>query len=73
MCGLIETNFAAARQLDRIATGWRLKAVAPPLVVCTHAQTTDRILAPKVLSAEDLARCREAGAAIGAGLALGVF
>ena len=29
----------AARQLERIATGWRLKAVAEPLIVCTHAQT----------------------------------
>lgn len=28
----------AARQIMRIATGWRLKAVAPPLIVCTHAQ-----------------------------------
>ena len=29
----------AARQLERIATGWRLKRVAPTLIVCTHAQT----------------------------------
>ena len=28
----------AARQLARIATGWRLKEVQPPLIVCTHAQ-----------------------------------
>ncbi|MEO7335952.1 MAG: NAD(P)H-dependent oxidoreductase, partial [Caldimonas sp.] len=29
----------AVRQIERIATGWRLKAVAPALVVCTHAQS----------------------------------
>jgi multimeric flavodoxin WrbA len=63
----------AARQIERIATGWRLKAVAPPLVVCTHAQTPEAILTPKLIRAEDLARCREIGATIAAGLALGVF
>jgi multimeric flavodoxin WrbA len=31
----------AARQIERIATGWRLKAVAPALIVCTHAQTPE--------------------------------
>src|SRR3569833_2006880 len=25
----------AARQIERIATGWRLKAIADPLIVCT--------------------------------------
>lgn len=63
----------AVRQLERIATGWRLKAVAPAIIVCTHAQTPERILARKVVPPEDLARCREAGAALAAGLALGVF
>ncbi|HYN60668.1 MAG TPA: NAD(P)H-dependent oxidoreductase, partial [Rubrivivax sp.] len=37
----------AARQIERIATGWRLKAMAPALIVCTHAQTPEAILAPK--------------------------
>jgi hypothetical protein len=36
----------AARQIARIATGWRLKAVAPPLIVRTNAQTPDAILVP---------------------------
>ena len=27
----------AARQAARIATGWRLRAVAEPLIICTHA------------------------------------
>jgi len=63
----------AARQIARIATGWRLNAVAEPLIVCTHAQTREAILAPKHIGAADLARCEEAGAALAAGLALGVF
>jgi NAD(P)H-dependent FMN reductase len=41
----------AARQIERIATGWRLRAVAPPLIVCTQAQTPERILAPKTIGA----------------------
>ena len=63
----------AARQIERIATGWRLKAVAMPLIVCTHAQTTEEILRPKRIEAADLQRCRELGAAMAAGLALGIF
>jgi len=63
----------AARQIERIATGWRLREVAPALIVCTHAQTPERILAPKTIGAEDLGRCRELGAALASGLALGVF
>ena len=63
----------AARQLARIATGWRLKAVAEPLIVCTHAQTTEAILAPKQIGADDLARCRALGEALATGLALGIF
>jgi len=63
----------AARQVARIATGWRLKEVQPPLIVCTHAQTQEAILAEKVIGAADLARCAELGAALGAGVAMGVF
>lgn len=63
----------AARQIERIATGWRLKPVAPPLIVCTHAQTPQAILAPKHIAADELARCTELGGAIAAGLALGIF
>ena len=63
----------AARQIERIATGWRLKAVAEPLIVCTHAQTPEAILAPKRLDAAALAPCEELGAALAAGLALGVY
>lgn len=63
----------ALRQLERIATGWRLKAVAPGLIVCTHAQTPERILAPKTIAADDLARCAELGAGLAAGLSSGIF
>jgi multimeric flavodoxin WrbA len=63
----------AARQIERICTGWRLNAVAPPLIVCTNAQTPEAILAPKTIGADDLRRCEEAGMAIAAGLALGIF
>ena len=63
----------AARQTARIARGWRLKEVQPPLIVCTHAQTPKEILAEKTIPEEQLARCRELGAAMGAGLSMGVF
>ena len=61
------------RQIDRICNGWRLKRVAEPVIVCTHAETPEAILAAKTIGADDLARCEEIGAALAAGLALGVF
>ena len=63
----------AVRQIERIATGWRLNAVAAPLIVCTHAQTPEAILRSKQIGVEDLEKCREIGAALAAGLALGIF
>ncbi|WP_404298825.1 flavodoxin family protein [Alicycliphilus denitrificans] len=63
----------AARQIARIATGWRLKEVAEPLIVCTHAQTPEAILAPKQIAPDELERCRALGEALATGLALGVF
>ena len=63
----------AARQTARIARGWRLKPVQDPLIICTNAQSEQEILAPKTLSEAELDRCRELGAALGAGLAMGVF
>jgi multimeric flavodoxin WrbA len=63
----------ALRQTERIATGWRLKPVAEGLIVCTHAQTPEQIMAPKTIAAAELERCRELGAALAAGLGLGVF
>jgi multimeric flavodoxin WrbA len=63
----------AARQIQRIATGLRLKEVAPPTVVRNGAQTPEAILAPKVVPAPDLATARELGAALAAGLSGGIF
>lgn len=63
----------AARQTARIATGWRLKEAQPPLIVCTHAQTPEEILAEKTIPEDQLKRCRELGAAFAAGLAMGIY
>jgi multimeric flavodoxin WrbA len=63
----------AVRQVERIAAGWRLRKAAEAIIVCTHAQTPQRILAPKIIAPDDLRRCEELGAALAAGLALGVF
>lgn len=63
----------AAEQIQRIATGWRLRAIADPLIVCTHAQTTEEILREKRISAVDLQRCEELGATLASGIGLGIF
>ena len=63
----------AQRQLDRIATGWRLKRVADPMIVGTAAQTPEAILAPKAIPADRLAAARDLGAALAEGLAAGIF
>lgn len=63
----------AARQIARIATGWRLRQVAEPLIVRTNAQTSEAILAPKIIDPDCLGRCRDLGAALAAGLAAGIF
>jgi multimeric flavodoxin WrbA len=63
----------AARQIARIATGWRLRAVADPLIICTHAQTPEAILAAKTIQQDDLVRCAALGGALAAGLAAGIF
>ncbi|MEE2877867.1 MAG: NAD(P)H-dependent oxidoreductase [Pseudomonadota bacterium] len=63
----------AQRQTARIATGWRLKMAQEPFIICTHAQTQEEILADKAIGEEDLQKCRDLGAAMAAGLAMGVF
>lgn len=72
ICAGTDGSIAAA-QIARIATGWRLREISPPLIVCTHAQTPEEILRPKQIGSDDLARCRELGAAMAAGLAAGIF
>jgi multimeric flavodoxin WrbA len=63
----------AVRQIERIATGWRLRRVVDSLIVCTHAQTAEMILAPKTIPPSDLDRCRDVGAALAVGIAAGIF
>lgn len=63
----------AVRQAERIATGWRLKKVADSIIVCTHAQTPEAILAEKVIAGADLVTARELGATMAEGLRLGIF
>ncbi|UXX82793.1 flavodoxin family protein [Roseovarius pelagicus] len=63
----------AVRQVARIAQGWRLRQVQDPLIVCTHAQTPEEILAEKTIPEAELDTCRELGMALAAGLSMGVF
>jgi len=63
----------AAQQIERIATGWRLKAIAEPFIVCTHAQTPEKIMLPKLIPPAALKQCEELGATLAAGTALGIF
>lgn len=63
----------ATRQIDRIATGLRLRRVAPAIIINTAAQTREAILAMKHLPDADLARARELGNLLAEGLALGIF
>jgi len=63
----------AAQQIERIATGWRLKRIAPALIVCTHAQTPEHILRPKTIEPGQLQLCADLGATIAAGIDLGIY
>lgn len=63
----------AKKQLERIATGWRLKRVADTLIVNVGAQTTEEILAEKQIEEADLEKASEIGATLAAGLEMGVF
>jgi hypothetical protein len=70
---LINDGHNAARQIARIATGWRLRPIAEPIIVCTHAQTAAAILASKVIGDDELACCTELGTTFAAGMTMGVF
>jgi multimeric flavodoxin WrbA len=63
----------AQHQIDRIATGWRLRRVAEPLIFNLSAQTPEQILAPKQLTLVQIEQCRTLGAALGEGVRLGIF
>lgn len=63
----------AQRQLDRIATGWRLKRVAERMIVNFSAQTAEEIWKPKELEPKIKVKCEELGQSIAEGIDLGVF
>ena len=63
----------AAQQIERIATGWRLRLIAAPLIVCTHAETPEAILRTKHIAEQDLKACEDLGATLASGIALGIF
>jgi multimeric flavodoxin WrbA len=63
----------AAQQIDRIASGWRLKRIADPYIVCTNAQTPEEILKPKRIEERSLMRCEELGKTMASGIAMGIF
>jgi multimeric flavodoxin WrbA len=63
----------AAQQIERIATGWRLRLIAAPIIVCTHAETPEAILRTKRIAEQDLKPCEELGATLASGIALGIF
>lgn len=63
----------AARQIERIATGWRLKLVQPALIVNTHAQAPEAILAPKNLNQDQLAPSRALGTLFATALAMSIY
>ena len=63
----------AVAQAERIATGWRLRQILPSVIVCTHAQTQEAILAPKTIDSADLMAAAEMGEQIAAGLQMGIY
>lgn len=63
----------ALRQLEKIATGWRLKKVTESKVVLTRAQTKEKILQTKTLDQHSLQTSEELGIFFSSALALAVF
>jgi multimeric flavodoxin WrbA len=58
----------AMRDVDRVATGLRLRRAHPGLI-----HRTGRTAQPTIIPDDVLARCREIGATLAAGLAAGIF
>ena len=63
----------AVAQAERIATGWRLRHIAPSVIVCTHAQTKDEILAPKTIEGAHLSAAADLGKQLATGLQMGIY
>lgn len=64
---------AAERQIDRIATGWRLRRVAESVIINFAAQKPEEIMAPKNLLDSQFNKCSETGEALAEGIALKIF
>ena len=63
----------AARQIQRIATGLRLREVAPPTIVRNGAQSPEQIRAMKTVPPPELEMAWQLGAGLAAGIAAGIF
>jgi multimeric flavodoxin WrbA len=63
----------AVAQAERIATGWRLRQIAESRIVCTHAQTSEAILAPKTINEVDQQAAADLGEQIATGLLMGIY
>lgn len=63
----------ARKQVERIATGWRLRKVTDGLIVNMQAQTAEEITAPKIVPDSARAKATDIGAALANGVAMGVF
>jgi hypothetical protein len=64
---------SAARQMESIATGWQLSAIADPIIIRTHAHTPETSVTGRSIPREDLRPCEELGSALAFGLASGFF
>ena len=58
----------AVRDVDRVATGWRLRKVLPELIYKSGI-TAQRVIVPD----EVLVQCREMGATVAAGVVTGIY
>lgn len=63
----------AQRQIDRIATGWRLKRVCEPMIANFNAQTPESIRAIKQVPAAIIKNCKFMGGGLVEGLKLGIY
>ncbi|MEP2179487.1 MAG: hypothetical protein ABJI04_06095, partial [Marinomonas sp.] len=63
----------AQRQIDRIATGWRLRRVADPMIVNCSAQTPEEILQMKTVAESELEKAKELGASFLQAIEMGIY
>lgn len=61
----------AARQIQRICTGWRLREAAPAVIAQNGAQTPAQIQAMKTVAAPALQRCADLGGLLAGTLLIG--